>query len=53
MSDILLKEESYLLVGICMEVHRELGMGFKEVLYKDAIELELKTKKISFKKEKK
>ena len=36
-----------------MEVHRELGMGFKEVLYKDAIELELKTKKNSFKKEKK
>jgi GxxExxY protein len=53
MSDILLKEESYLLAGICMEVHRELGMGFKEVLYKDAIELELKTKEISFKKEKK
>jgi len=53
MSDILLKEESYLLAGICMEVHREFGMGFKEVLYKDAIELELKTKKISFKKEKK
>jgi GxxExxY protein len=52
MSDILLKEESYLLAGICMEVHRELGMGFKEVLYKDAIELELKTKKILLKKKK-
>ncbi|HEV8081386.1 MAG TPA: GxxExxY protein [Chitinophagaceae bacterium] len=30
-----------------MEVHRELGMGFKEILYKDAIELELKEKKIT------
>ena len=51
MADIVLKEESYLLVGICMEVHRELGMGFKEVIYKDAIALELKTKKIPFKRE--
>jgi GxxExxY protein len=34
-----------------MEVHRELGMGFKEILYKDAIELELKEKKIPYKRE--
>lgn len=35
-----------------MEVHRELGMGFKEVLYKDAIAVELRAKKIPFKREK-
>lgn len=35
-----------------MEVHRELGMGFKEVLYKDAIELELKEKEIPYRREK-
>ena len=52
MADIILKEESYLLVGICMEVHRELGMGFKEVIYKDAIALELKSRKIPYKREK-
>lgn len=52
MGDLILKDESYLLVGICMEVHRELGMGFKEVLYKDAIELELKTKNIPYQREK-
>ena len=51
MADIILKDESYMLVGICMEVHRELGMGFKEVLYKDAIELELKERKIPYKRE--
>ncbi len=51
MADIILKDESYLLVGICMEVHRELGMGFKEVLYKDAIEIELREKKIPYKRE--
>ena len=52
MAYIILKEESYLLMGICMEVHRELGMGFKEIIYKDAIAFELKEKKISFKREK-
>ena len=35
-----------------MEVHKELGMGFKEVLYKDAIEIELKERKIYYKREK-
>ena len=52
MGHLILKEESYLLVGICMEVHRELGMGFKEVIYKDAIALELKRRKIPYKREK-
>ncbi len=51
MANIILKDESYLLMGICMEVHKELGMGFKEVLYKDAIEIELKERKIHSKRE--
>ena len=34
-----------------MEVHRELGMGFKAV-YKDALELEFDTCKIPFRREK-
>ena len=51
MSDIILKEESYQLVGICMEIHRELGMGFKEIVYKDALEYEFKLKKINFTRE--
>ena len=51
MAEIILKDESYALIGIGMEVHRELGMGFKEVLYKDAIELELKEKNIAYKRE--
>jgi GxxExxY protein len=52
MGNIILKEESYLLVGICMEVHRQLGMGFKEAIYKDAITVELKANNIPFKREK-
>lgn len=34
-----------------MEVHRELGIGFKEVLYKDALELEFKSNNILFERE--
>ena len=52
MSKIILKEESYQLVGICMEIHRELGMGFKEIVYKDALEYEFKSRKINFTREK-
>jgi GxxExxY protein len=52
MSTIILKEESYQLVGICMEIHRELGMGFKEIVYKNALEYELRLKKIKFIREK-
>lgn len=52
MAGIILKEESYQLVGICMEIHRELGMGFKEIVYKDALEYEFKLKKIEFIREK-
>ena len=50
--DLLFKEESYTLIGICMEVHRQMGMGFKEILYKDAIEIELNEKHIKYKREK-
>ena len=51
-ADIILKEESYKIVGVCMEVHRELGMGFKEAVYKDALELEFKAAEIPFTREK-
>lgn len=35
-----------------MEVHRNLGMGFKEVIYKDALELEFMKNDIPFVREK-
>jgi GxxExxY protein len=47
-----LQEESYLLNGIAMEVHRILGRGFLEVVYKDALEYELKERGIPYKREK-
>ena len=52
MTDIILKEESYKIIGACMEVHRELGFGFKEIIYKDALEIEFKTQAIPYLREK-
>ena len=48
-----LQKESYQIIGICMEVHRILGKGLLEIVYKDAIEYELKKKKILYEHEKK
>ena len=52
MSEIILKDESYKIVGICMNVHRELGMGFKEAVYKEALELEFNNQDIPYEREK-
>jgi GxxExxY protein len=46
------QEENYIIIGICMEVHRILGSGLLEVVYKDALEIEFKNKNIPFEREK-
>ena len=46
------EEETYRIIGICMEVHRNLGPGLLEVIYKDALEIELKERNIPFEREK-
>ena len=46
------KNETYIILGICMEVHRILGHGFSEIVYKDAIELECDLKEIEVEREK-
>src|ERR1700712_1776985 len=51
MSDILFKDESYKIIGACFEVHNILGHGFKEVVYKDALEMELKKLEVPFQRE--
>lgn len=48
MTNLLYKSEVYEIIGACMEVHRTLGFGFLEVIYKDAMELEFMERQISF-----
>ncbi|PJJ09342.1 GxxExxY protein [Flavobacterium sp. 1] len=46
------EEETYKIIGICMEVHRTLGPGLLEIIYKDALEIEFKENNIPFEREK-
>lgn len=46
------EEETYKIIGICMEVHRNLGPGLLEVIYKDALEIEFRQNNIPFVREK-
>jgi len=52
MGEIFFKEESYKIMGVCMEVHTNLGMGFKEAVYKGGLEVEFKIQGIPFVREK-
>jgi GxxExxY protein len=52
MKNIIFKELSYEIIGKCMEVHNNLGPGFLEIVYKDALKLELKNAGISYECEK-
>ncbi|MFI5160286.1 MAG: GxxExxY protein [Sphingobacteriales bacterium] len=52
MTEILFKEESYKIIGACFEVHKILGHGFKESVYKDALEVEFIKLDIPFQREK-
>lgn len=53
MTDILYKEESYKIIGACMNVHKQLGVGFLESVYSEALSIEFKNAGIPYEKEKK
>ena len=52
MNTLIYPDESNRLVGLAMQLHRELGCGFKEKVYQDAFEVLLKENNIPFEREK-
>lgn len=53
MPELLFKDETHKLIGLCMEIHRVLGKGHDEVIYKDALVVELNRSNVPFAREKK
>jgi len=52
MADLLYKEESYRIIGSCMKVHAELGSGFLESVYQEALEKQFKKDAVPYEREK-
>jgi GxxExxY protein len=46
------QDEYYKIIGLCMEVHRILGGGLLEAVYKEALEIEFKFHEIPYEREK-
>ncbi len=46
--ELILKDEVYAIVGAAMEVSNELGAGFLEAVYQEALEIELRERQIPF-----
>ena len=47
-----LKDETYKIIGLCMEVHKVLGKGHNEKVYGDALEYEFELNNIPYEREK-
>src|SRR5581483_103576 len=48
MAELMYKDESYRIMGACFEVYKELGCGFLEAVYQEALEIELASRGIPF-----
>lgn len=52
MSEFLYQDDTFKIIGILFEVHKNLGKGFSEIVYKDALEFEFNAANIPFEREK-
>tara|TARA_R110002072_G_scaffold258339_1_gene417012 strand:- start:12173 stop:12565 length:393 start_codon:yes stop_codon:yes gene_type:complete len=50
---LLFEKETYTIIGACMTVHSEMGSGFLESVYHEALEKEFKEQQIPFESQKK
>jgi GxxExxY protein len=50
--DFPLKDETNVVIGIGIEIHKTLGFGFLEIVYKDALEYEFQLKQFEYSREK-
>ena len=50
-SNFLFKSECYKIIGCCMDVHSNLGCGFLEAVYQEALELEFIRHSIAYERE--
>lgn len=53
MAELVYRRETYNILGICMSIHKALGMRLKEANYKDAMEIDFAEWDIPFVREKK
>ena len=53
MGSLLYEKRSYQIIGVCMEVHKNLGNGFLESVYQEVLENEFNKHNIPFQKQKK
>ena len=49
MVEVVLKEESYRIVGACFEVYNAMGCGFLEAVYQECLSIEFSNQAIPFK----
>ena len=46
-----MRDESYRIIGACIEVHKQLGNGFLERVYQEALAVEFRLREIPFRRE--
>ena len=52
MTELLYEEETYKIIGACLNVHKKLGNGFLESVYQEAVEKELTKQKLPYERQK-